>query len=303
MLHGNSTLFQNFPDLCTILNKKEYKGVPLPDVAVSTIITRQSENMTDTAAFLISHLEQYSKYLKELLSNLKSRFECQTFEICVSIGKLFNFDSVYDPSYDNLVLIMNPMKIESKEEFYEILQDLPFLNQINTIALFPQFVELKEFAIRTLTQFVESKSDDALPSSRYILKQFVNNDRNDNHCAELVRLISFCVCFPVSEAIVESWGSTITHLYNIKHNPSEPTDDLSETGTIDKLTFIKLCGPPPGRKDNKKLFKRALIEHFDTSEFERHFTNSSSHTFNRVTSKVVKRIVDSETSEILPCFI
>ena len=58
--------------------------------------------------------------------------------------------------------------------------------------------------------------------------------------------MSFCVSFPVSEAIVESWGSTISHLYALKHHPGEVDDDIAETGTIDKLTFIKLNGPPPG---------------------------------------------------------
>ena len=65
--------------------------------------------------------------------------------------------------------------------------------------------------------------------------------------------MSFCVCFPVSEAIVESWGSTITHLYSLKHNPKENKVDVAETGTIDKLTFIKLNGPPPGMMKNRNI--------------------------------------------------
>ena len=41
-------------------------------------------------------------------------------------------------------------------------------------------------------------------------------------------------------------------MYATKHNPHEPSDDLQEAGTIDKLAFIRLCGSPPGKKSNKK---------------------------------------------------
>ena len=206
------------------------------------------------------------------------------------------------PTFNNLLLTMNPMLIESGDELREVLNDLPFINQINTRSLYPQYKALQDFAFATLMESAKSGSDDdGLTSTRHILKQFVHNDRHDNHCAELIRLMSFCVCFPVSEAIVESWGSTISHLYAIKHNPKEPSDDLLETGTIDKLTFIRLCGPPPGMKNNRKLFKCVLMDHFKCSDFGKHFANTTK--FERVTSKVVERIITPDTSNILPCFI
>ena len=98
---------------------------------------------------------------------------------------------------------------------------------------------MQDFVFATVKNAVNSasSSNDELPSTAYMLKQFVQNDK-ENLCSELVKLLSFCVAFPVSEAIVESWGSTISHLYAIKHNPSEPNNDLQETGTIDKLTFV-----------------------------------------------------------------
>ena len=177
---------------------------------------------------------------------------------------------------------------------------------INTESLWPQFKELQEFAFTSLTNaaLAVSASDEVLtelPSTVNILKLFVQNDKHDNLCSELVKLLSFCVAFPVSEAIVESWGSTISHLYSIKHNPNEPSNDLQETGTIDKLTFVRLCGPPPGMKSNRRLLKRALNEHYK-SDFGGHFVNHCPQ-FQRATSKVVQRIISPSTSNILPCFI
>ena len=69
----------------------------------------------------------------------------------------------------------------------------------------------------------------------------------------MFKFLSFCICFPVSEAIVESWGSTITFLYSLKHHPGEVNDDIDETGTIDKLTFIKLNEPPPAMDSTKNV--------------------------------------------------
>ena len=115
-----------------------------------------------------------------------------------------------------------------------------------------------------------------------------------------MKLIGFCTCFPISEAIVESWGSTISHLYSIKHNPLEPSDDLTDTGTIDQLIFIRLCGPPPGMKQNRRLFECALNNYFK-SDFSKHFYNASK--IEQAISKVVERIINPNVNNVLPCFI
>ena len=61
---------------------------------------------------------------------------------------------------------------------------------------------------------------------------------------QLVRFLSFVVCFPVSEAVVESWGSSLEYIYKKKHNVQDGIG-LAEVGTVDKLAFIRLNGPPP----------------------------------------------------------
>ena len=128
----------------SILNTKLFHDVPLPDlpVTVSTHRTRQTVDMSNSVSFLLDQLLTYSNYITELSRNFIARFEDDTLKICVSIGKLINFDNL------------------------------------------------------------------------------------------------------------------------VKHNPLEPSDDLTDTGTIDKLTFVRLCDPPPGMKQNRKLFECALNHHF-----------------------------------------
>ena len=69
-----------------------------------------------------------------------------------------------------------------------------------------------------------------------------------------------------------------------------------DTGTIDKLTFVRLCGPPPGMKQNRKLFECALNHHFK-SNFSRHFVNASQ--IEQVTSKVVDKIINPKANNAL----
>ena len=116
--------------------------------------------------------------------------------------------------------------------------------------------------------------DKELTSTITLLKKFVKDMGDD--CAELVNLLSFCVSFPVSEAVVESWGSTISHYYGIKHNSKQPDDDLQQTGTVDKLTYIRLCGPPSGKSSNRRFLKAALHKHFK-SDFAKYFVNCESY--------------------------
>ena len=53
------------------------------------------------------------------------------------------------------------------------------------------------------------------------------------------------VCLPTWEGILESWGSSIEHLFKIKPNTKEGLE-LGNNGTVDKLAFIRLNGPPTG---------------------------------------------------------
>ena len=66
----------------------------------------------------------------------------------------------------------------------------------------------------------------------------------DKH-PSVTRLFGFNICFPVSEAIVESWGSSLDNVYQKKHNTYDSVDDMDDAGTVDMLVFIRLNGPIP----------------------------------------------------------
>ena len=204
-------------------------------------------------------------------------------------------------------MLMNPRNIlqfqdddsevtVDKQQLFDIINSLPFVNQLDTAYLYVQYNHLLKFVFNALLESA-TRGDEELCSTAILLKRFVNEVHD---CPELVCLLSFCVSFPVSEAIVESWGSTISHFYSIKHNPGEPSDDLLEPGTVDKLSYIRLCGPPPGMISNKRLFKDALYKHFK-SDYAKHFVNTEA--FNRLTSIVVCRITNpGDLSDVLPCY-
>ena len=83
---------------------------------------------------------------------------------------------------------------------------------------------------------------------------------------------SFIICFPTSEAVVESWGFSIDHLNKTKPH-TKVVVDFSDIGTIDKMVFIKLNGPPPGFRKNTKMLKSALLLMFN-GDFASHFVHS-----------------------------
>ena len=188
---------------------------------------------------------------------------------------------------------MNPSEIETFDQFLTVLSELPCEDKCNiNNALFTQYLNLLRFTYDNMFHAANTVVNPTI----YLIKKFVSENGTEN--AELTRLISFCISFPVSEAIVESWGSSITHLYNIKHNPGEHHDDLKEPCTIDKLVFIRLNGPPPGKSGNEELFEVALNLQFNSS-YAKHFVNTSR--FARAASKVVTNIVNSNVN-VLPCF-
>ena len=103
------------------------------------------------------------------------------------------------------------------------------------------------------------------------------------------------VTFPTSEAIVESWGSTID-------SPIRNKVALKESNMVDivdvteKFAFIKLVGPSAGSSANRKLFKRALILMFGGRDYVKHIMKSYGKGF---TSNVINMITSGTAEEAL----
>ena len=105
-----------------------------------------------------------------------------------------------------------------------------------------------------------------------LLKQ-VYGKLDDDTKSEVKHLMSCIVTFPISEAIVESWGSTIDSLIQnkvaFKEMHTVDTIDVTE-----KIDFNKLGGPSAGSSANRKLFKWALILMYGGQDYVKDFMKS-----------------------------
>ena len=89
-------------------------------------------------------------------------------------------------------------------------------------------------------------------------------------------------------------------IFKKKRNVVE-VENVQETGTVDKLAFIRLNGPAPGLKSNKIMLKAALNLMFKDG-YSKHFIHKGKSL--NITSRVVNRITESDDNQlILPCFL
>ena len=91
--------------------------------------------------------------------------------------------------------------------------------------------------------------------------------------------MSCVITFPVSEAIVESWGSVIDTVVSNKVAFKE-SDTPNMIDITEKFVFIKLVGPSAGATFNRKLFKRALILMYGGQDYAKHFMKKYSKGFS-----------------------
>ena len=252
----NKLLFPQFSECSTIIVNKEYKDGPLPDLPVSAACTRGTtaaspENSVED--FLVKKIVLYTKYINKLMKNIEDRFYSGsgTFEVCKNMGKLFNFNwliypRICEPNHQTNLTDL------SFQKFSEILK--------------VKGIKQLLFEYRELFKFVCSTADGCRDKNTAcgflsrLFKQFVHNYKGS--CPLMFSMLSFIVSFPTSEAVVESWGSSIDHLNKTKPHTKEVLN-VSDTGTIDKMVFIKLNGPPPGFRKNKRILKSALLLMFN----------------------------------------
>ena len=103
---------------------------------------------------------------------------------------------------------------------------------------------------------VEFRKEDSVHSEFIIclFEQFLL--KNKESAKTLFIFLSFVVCLPAWEAIVEIWGSSVDHHFKIKPNTKEGFE-LENTGTVDKFAFIRINGPSPGSSLKRKFYKSA----------------------------------------------
>ncbi|GBM54704.1 hypothetical protein AVEN_13052-1 [Araneus ventricosus] len=107
-----------------------------------------------------------------------------------------------------------------------------------------------------------------------------------------MKFIVFNISIPLSEAICESWGSTIDKI--VQKRPTTIDGDDAAVGTTDERMFIFSNGAPPGYKSVRKLLKAAIVAMY-WPNFHKHFVNSTSPLMSQyLTSKVIDRIANSK---------
>ena len=100
----NKELFSNFFQCHEIVINKEYKNCPLTILPVSTARTRSriensDENSGSSDKFLINKIGMYLEYISKLSQNIEKRFYCGTFDVCINMGKLLNFNWLIYPQF------------------------------------------------------------------------------------------------------------------------------------------------------------------------------------------------------------
>ena len=216
-----------------------------------------------------------------------------------SLGILLDFSWLLYPSSKEEYSDLANVSVESFKEHLNAFHFSP-KNDHDLKQLLFEYTEMCQFAFKAACDY-RGGNYSFTNFNQHVFKQFISS--HSEKCPVLYRFLSFVVALPTSEAIVESWGSSIDHLHKIKPHTSEVTDkeDLtSETGTVDKFAFIKLNGPPPGLGKNVKILKAALNVMFKDN-FAKHFTHAGSNL--KLTSKVVSKILNgNDKQSVLPCF-
>ena len=157
-----------------------------------------------------------------------------------------------------------------------------------------EYRQLHKFAYEVAVEFHKENSVHSEFTNICLLKQSVL--KNKEYAKTLFNILFFAVWLPTSEAIVESWGPSIDYIFKVKPNTKKGLE-LENTGTVDKLAFIRLNGPPLGFS-LKWIYNSALAFKFK-GDYASHFLHIDRNL--KATLIVVDRILSS--NEALPNFL
>ena len=120
----------------------------------------------------------------------------------------------------------------SLEEFKLLIKDFHFSpkSQEQLRDLYFEFEKHVKFGVVAAREFRKKDNVNPVDLSVNIIKQFVLNHKSEY--VSFVRFLSFIVCFPVSEAVVESWGPSL-------ENAVKDGIDSENVGTVYIFTFIR----------------------------------------------------------------
>ena len=209
--HLNDIQFPSFSKCFEIIDTMTYKDCPLINKPMSTAQRRSTVIDPNSDAFYQNSLTKYKEYICSLVENLELRFikGQSTYELCTMLGGLLDFNWLVSPCIFGQHTITD-IDLLSVDTFKLFLKKIHFSPNAD--------YEIKQllFEYKLLWQYACSSAEDCRLNyslqnfNENLLKQFVFKYKEK--CPVLFRFLSFVVSFPTSEAIVESWGSTIDRL-------------------------------------------------------------------------------------------
>ena len=140
----------------------------------------------------------------------------------------------------------------SIDTFSEFVDDIPFVskNEQERETLLFQLCTMRSELVDLATQVRIKGNVDHLRTEKLLKDVYSKLDQDT--LSEVKYFMSAVVAFPVSEAIVESWGSVIDNVISNKIAFKE-ADSPDITDMTEKVVFIKLVGPLPGAASNQKI--------------------------------------------------
>ena len=283
-------LFPEFNRVSNIIKSREFNGCQLTISRGNQRAVKHSVGSDDHELRKV----KYTEYLNKLKEHIETRFNRGTYRSCKMMGNMLNFNWLLFPSNStNHITDIDALKVEDFKAMVETIS-FSYRPENNSAELLFEYKQIFKFACALPSKFLNDQSI-TKDFNESVYKQFVL--KNKDTSKYLYKFLSFVASFPTSEAIVESWGSSIEHIYKKKTHTREGLD-LSDTGTVDKLVFLRLNGPPPGLLQNKKLFKSALCLMFK-GDFSSHFLHIGRNL--NATSLVIDRIHNAD--DALPCFL
>lgn len=288
-----------------IMDSSTFKGVPLPDVPVSSKVLRSL--CITVGNEVVIEIEKCAKEFLKFLESLKEQCLAylstdedeqnnHTVKVIKIADFLFNLDFLIFPK-NNVSCEKADKSFGSFEDFYDTISvcSYSFLSTVDKRKL---FFEYKQVLLWMTEKLSFARVSDNILDFKYLFKLTVTDLQQKYPIG--IKLLKFLISTPVSEAICESWGSVITNVMNKR--PAASDFSYEEIGTTDMLAYIMINGPPAGYKGNRKFLKLALCQKYGT-QYYNHFKPVSKNKLmsQAVTSKVIRRIQE-DLNESLPCF-
>ena len=280
MANLSTDLFPYFKESGRIIKENKFQGIELRYACQNR--TLRGHEGSPSLVEQMRSLNFASRYIASLRDNITERFDCETMRFCRDLKAILDPLPYLFPCSE--VPISSPMNnIETFDKFYHSIPFIISKTEDHKRTLYFQLLEARIVMFELITHVRNNGLHEQMRSAS-ILKQMYDKLDHKN-MAEIKYFLSCIAAFPVSEAIVESWGSVIDKVISDKIAFKE-SEDIDIADITEKFVFIKLEGPSAGASYNRRLLKRALTLMY-CDDYAKHFMAPSRIS---LTSKVIEKL-------------